>query len=156
MEEKERYSFEYADDGFDINDDELVYIFDNKNNKDIIICAYMDYKQGKDLCDLLNQLDKQNQKLCQQIVDLNKENNKLREFRDDILRVYAEPYRFYKEIQQLQQSQKQLAIEEFEKLLSKLSNIENTLINCGNGKEDAICWFVRLINDQIKELKGEE
>lgn len=60
-----------------------------------------------------------------------------------------------KKIEQLKQAQKQLAIKELEKLISSLSNIENTLINCGNGKEDAICWFVKLIDNQIKQLKGE-
>ena len=53
------------------------------------------------------------------------------------------------------QSQTQTAIAELEKVLAKLSNIENTLINCGNGKEDAICWFVNIIDQQIKSLKGE-
>ena len=143
MEEKERYSFEYADDGFDINDDKLVYIFDNKNNKDIVICAYMDYKQGKDLCDLLNLQDKQNQKLCRQIIKLNKENNKLLKFKEDILRVQAEPYQFYKENQQLKKQ-----LEEKNKEIEKLSLYSEKLykLQARIGLEE------RTVGDVVEEL----
>lgn len=65
-----------------------------------------------------------------------------------------------KEIAELEEQdeiyQNQTAIAELENVKEKLSNIENTLINCGNGKEDAICWFVNIIDQQIKELKGEK
>lgn len=104
--------------------------------------------------DLLNQQNNQNQKLCQQIVDLNKENNKLRKFRDDILQVQAEPYRLYKENQQLKEQQKQLAIEELEKLK------EHIVLN-DKYDEDYGCNIIRTfdlledIRDRIKKLKGE-
>lgn len=89
MKEKERYSLEEFDD----IDWELA-IVDNELGKSLTF---------EEIKNLLSLQGKENQKLCQQIVGLNKENNKLREFRDDILRVQAEPYQFYKEIQRLKQ-----------------------------------------------------
>jgi len=58
MEEKERYSFEHWDTEFDIDDNALVYIFDNENNKHIVICTDMNCEEGRDLCALLNEQDK--------------------------------------------------------------------------------------------------
>ena len=88
MEEKERYKLESHNGTFcDFHDTETDKWY---TRKDLVT-------------DLLNQQDKEIKKLCQQIIDLNKENNKLRKFRDDILRVQAEPYQFYKENQQLKQ-----------------------------------------------------
>lgn len=134
MEEKERYSLEEFDD----IDWELA-IVDNELSKSLTF---------EEIKNLLNLQGKENQKLCQQIVDLNKENNKLREFRDDILRVQAEPYQFYKEIQQLRQSQKQLAISELEKVEEILWDSQDIGNVIDNDK------FLEKLNYLIKELKG--
>ena len=100
MEEKERYEL--------VEEDFAYAIVDNEKHK-----TYQnDCFDFSNICDLLNRQDKENQKLCQQIVNLNKENNKLREFKDDILRVQAEPYRFYKKIQQLHELPKKI-VEDF-------------------------------------------
>ena len=100
MEEKERYEL--------VEEDFAYAIVDNEKHK-----TYQnDCFDFSNICDLLNRQDKENQKLCQQIVNLNKENNKLREFKDDILRVQAEPYRFYKKIQQLYELPKKI-VEDF-------------------------------------------
>lgn len=154
MEEKERYSLEEFDD----IDWELA-IVDNELGKSLTF---------EEIKNLLNLQGKENQKLCQQIVDLNKENNKLREFRDDILRVQAEPYQFYKEIQQLRQSQKQLAISEIEKTKmccekfadELYDNLVDTVLptDIDKPKREAIKFLYlvsEFIDNQIKKLKGE-
>lgn len=112
--------------------------------------------------ELKKRYDSQEKLLSQKLAKNSKltlENQRIREdlqAKDILVNTYMLVVGTLDNAKQLKHSQKQLAIEEFEKLLSKLSNIENTLINCGNGKEDAICWFVKLINDQIEKLKGEK
>ena len=89
MKEKERYSLEEFDD----IDWELA-IVDNELGKSLTF---------EEIKNLLNLQDKEIKKLCQQIIDLNKENNDLRKFKEDILRVQAEPYQLYEENQRLKQ-----------------------------------------------------
>lgn len=126
-------------------DPELTFIFDTNTEQK--------YFYLSPVCNLLNQQDKR----IKELEEMNKKLDKRASRNFDAYMKCSKKYtKLLDENLQLKQSQKQLAIKEFERLLSKLSNIENTLINCGNGKEDAICWFVRLINDQIKSLKGEE
>lgn len=127
MEEKERYSLEEFDD----IDWELA-IVDNELGKSLTF---------EEIKNLLNLQGKENQKLCQQIVDLNKENNKLREFRDDILRVQAEPYQFYKKIQQLKQE-----VNDWKQRFNSSEKWNKTLLqNSATVSE--------LKNDKIKQLK---
>lgn len=136
MEEKERYSW------YNHSTEE---IYDNKENIVFVGAITVLNQQNRRIWELVEE----NKKLKEQL-------SKKEEIYKHIMSGEHIPANIAeKSLKLSEQSQKQLAIEEFEKILSKLSNIENTLINCGNGKEDAICWFVRLIDDQIKELKGE-
>lgn len=38
-----------------------------------------------------------------------------------------------------------------DEIIAQLSRIEDTLINCGNGKEDALAYFLKI----LKNIKGE-
>lgn len=42
-----------------------------------------------------------------------------------------------------------------EKIMSKMDNVVDTLINCGNGKEDAIAWFCDILQEILKEYEEE-
>lgn len=103
----------------------------------------------------LNQQDKENKKLCQQIIKLNKENNKLLKFKEDILRVQAGPYQFYKENQQLKEG-----VKEKEKLIERLQGVIDKL----RDKKFAGKILVEAVNavyeplfknkcDEVEELK---
>lgn len=38
-----------------------------------------------------------------------------------------------------------------DEIIAQLSRIEDTLINCGNGKEDVLAYFLKI----LKNIKGE-
>lgn len=139
MKEKERYEI-YKDSR------ENSYICDTSKN--------VDYKTYQEFVNLLNQQDKR-------IKELESE-NKVGEFwhsayrgkQLDYDKVYAELRQSYNEIQQLKQSQKQLAISELEKMrheipfLAGLTQSETFFVNYNQ-----LRYY---IDNQIKELKGEE
>ena len=145
MEEKERYEL--------VEEDFAYAIVDNEKHK-----TYQnDCFDFSNICDLLNRQDKENQKLCQQIVNLNKENNKLREFKDDILRVQAEPYRFYKKIQQLHDLPKKI-VEEIRDIAEDYWDF-NICEECGNVPDlNALTTkdFEEILATILKKYGGED
>lgn len=152
MEEKERYYYKKIF-GDCVMPEGLFEIKDRESNFYLII----ENKEDVDtITNLLNQQDMENKKLCQQIVDLNKENNKLQKFRDDILRVQAEPYQFYKENQQLKQAQEQLAIDK----MTELYDLTDEIYHSNDmDKEWLLDWLkaeIWKLNQEIKLLKEEK
>lgn len=65
------------------------------------------------------------------------------------------------QIQEMQEHQKAILLADktiketrekvIEEIIAQLSKIEDTLINCGNGKEDALAYFLEI----LKKVKGE-
>lgn len=121
MEEKERYKV-YKDNR------EHSYICDTSKN--------VDYKIYQEFVDLLNQQDARIKELENMVID---KQNKLYSRLDEIKKLQEEN-------QQLKQAQKQLAIEELEKL-KQVFKIKATIdINKG---------IIEVINEQIENIKGE-
>ena len=113
-----------------------------------------EFKKGIEEIAHSNDLEKENKELKQKLADKEDLLKKYTQLNEDLTKRLDDRCDIC--IEKHKQSQNQTAIEELERILAKLSNIENTLINCGNGKEDAICWFVNIIDQQIKSLKGEK
>ena len=130
MEEKERYIIDRFDED----------IFDTKKEY---------YPSNQTICEIINQQDKRIKELCKQVIELNKENNILRKFKDDILIVQENPFQFWKENQQLRQSQKQLAIKELEELQKEFDYCPYS------GDSICVAEVYDKIFAKIKELKGE-
>lgn len=59
-------------------------------------------------------------------------------------------------IKELQEQLKSQPKEIIEKIISKMDNVVDTLINCGNGKEDAIAWFCGILKEISKEYEGKD
>ena len=128
MEEKERYVIRY----------DLDYkqcLIDTEENQGV-----GDYIK---IVKLLNQQDKR-------IKELEKENKKA-----NINNYLADYWLAEKKNQQLKQSQKQLAIEELEKIYNLFEPYENsqkdTILCANNGIS-----FIDYLDNRIKELKGEK
>ena len=138
MEEKERYII-------GIGKGEDIFIADNDRKAMFTITT-------KKLQDLLNQQDKHIKKLQEEIKKTNI-NNYLdcfsifnsKKFNTNINNYQADYWLVEKENQQLKQSQKQLAISELEK-------VKRTFIDVAWEDVD---FAIEIIDDQIKELKGE-
>ena len=60
-----------------------------------------------------------------------------------------------KEIQQLKQQLHDLPKKIVEEIKIEMGSIEDILINCGNGKEDALSWFNKILDTILKKY-GEE
>ena len=41
-----------------------------------------------------------------------------------------------------------------ETIKNQMGSIEDVLINCGNGKEDALCWFNEILDTILKKYEG--
>ncbi len=60
-----------------------------------------------------------------------------------------------KENQQLKQQLHDLPNKIVEDIKMQMGSIEDILINCGNGKEDALCWLNRILETTLKKYGGE-
>ena len=137
MEGKERYSYDYFIDG-------AVFI-DTENDRDMDMDT---------VCSLLNQQDKR-------IKELEKENQQFKQQLEKTKQTgsYQVMLMCQKENillrQQLKQSQKQLAIEELEKV-KELGFIQSYTLDVPNILILKYEDFKQLLDNQIKKLKGEE
>ncbi len=128
MEEKERFELEFEDNGF------KNYVLDKENMENF-------YVSFTDLVILLNKQDNKIKLLEQQNLSLQEQS-----IRDN--------QNWIEEVEQLKQSQKQLAIAELEKVKNYFDDKED------NGESEG--WIitnrvvVEYVDNQIKELKGEE
>lgn len=61
-----------------------------------------------------------------------------------------------KRVQELDQQLKKLPNEIIEEIRRGMGNIESILINCGNGKEDALCWFNNILKEILKKYGVED
>ena len=61
-----------------------------------------------------------------------------------------------KENQQLKQQLHELPKKIVEDIKIRMGSIEDILINCGNGKEDALCWLNRILETTLKKYGGED
>ena len=55
------------------------------------------------------------------------------------------------ENQQLKQQLHELPKKIVEEIKRQMGSIEDILINCGNGKEDALCWFNECLDTILKK-----
>ena len=60
------------------------------------------------------------------------------------------------ENQQLKQQLHDLPKKIVEDIKIQMGSIEDILINCGNGKEDALSWFNRILETTLKKYGGED
>ena len=60
------------------------------------------------------------------------------------------------ENQQLKQQLHDLPKKIVEEIKIQMGSIEDVLINCGNGKEDALCWFNECLDSILKKYGGED
>ena len=143
MEEQERYTIE----SFEI--EESPVIFDNKTQQKILTLIDYNYDEITHLKDLLNHYFKRIKELESEV--------KVGEFwhsayqgkQLDYDLVYAELRKAMDEIQQLKQSQKQLAISELEKALVLIHNA----VNLESPEYDLVGLYDTIVH-QIKSLKG--
>lgn len=57
--------------------------------------------------------------------------------------------------QSIKTHDRKLVKEVCEKIKDKLGSIEDMLINLGNGKEDAFCYFIKILKEVEKEFEDE-
>ena len=169
MEEKERYEIRHEDDGFDINNDFIDYIVDTKTGE---------YFTHIKICDLLNQQDKRIKELKGRIKTLKTSKAHFKKISENVVDLLLKLNKFigspqirdlnyYKVIEdtknyieQLKQSQKQLAISELKKVKQLLDeykwfqgeNKYSFVDDC------AVDWtdIEKVFNNKIKELGGGE
>lgn len=146
MAQKERY---YIKCDMIIDEEKII-----NSEQDVTIC---DIDDSDILVNLLNRQDKEIKKLKQQLTNALKEYQEYREVvTEDIEKEVDERMRdtikeFHLDIEQLKQSQKQLAIEELEKALVLIQNA----VNLESPEYDLVGLYDAIV-DQIKSLKGEE
>lgn len=62
----------------------------------------------------------------------------------------------YDEAEELKQQLHNLPKKIVEDIKIQMGSIEDILINCGNGKEDALCWLNRILDTILKKYGGED
>ena len=118
---KERYVIQ--EDDLEIEPDAIVDIETNTMYE----CSSIDMG---DLCKLLNDYETRIQDLEQEQIDEMQEHQKAMLLADKTIKETREKV--------------------IEEIIAQLSKIEDTLINCGNGKEDALAYFLEI----LKRVKG--
>ena len=139
MEEKERYEIH-------IYDDICVDLYDNGVLDKSINDTYK-------LEELLNQQSKRIKELEEELDDAKKDYIPKLEF--GLQRANKMGRDAEKENQQLKQQLHELPKKIVEEIKRQMGSIEDILINCGNGKEDALCWFNECLDSILKKY-GEE
>lgn len=66
---------------------------------------------------------------------------------------YADICEIYKTVKNLKQHDRELVKEVCDEIKNKLGSIEDILINLGNGKEDALSYFMYILNKIQKEFE---
>lgn len=84
------------------------------------------------ICERLNNYDKEMKELVQEQVEEMQEHQKAMLIADKAIK-----------------DERKRVVDE---IIAQLSRIEDTLINCGSGKEDALAYFLEI----LKNIKGEE
>ena len=139
MEEKERYEVMSPSlNGY-------AYIHDFKT--DNVLNTY-------DSCDLLNQQSKRIKELEEELNDAKRDYIPKLEF--GLQRANKMGRDTEKENQQLKQQLQDLPNKIVEDIKIQMGSIEDILINCGNGKEDALCWFNECLDSILKKYGGEQ
>lgn len=64
-------------------------------------------------------------------------------------------YKLPMENAQLKQQLHELPKKIVEEIKRQMGSIEDILINCGNGKEDTLCWFNECLDTILKKYGGE-
>ena len=139
MEGKERYEIH-------IYDDICVDLYDNGVLDKSINDTYK-------LEELLNQQSKRIKELEEELDDAKKDYIPKLEF--GLQRANKMGRDAEKENQQLKQQLHELPKKIVEEIKRQMGSIEDILINCGNGKEDALCWFNECLDSILKKY-GEE
>ena len=62
----------------------------------------------------------------------------------------------YDEAEELKQRLNNLPKKIAEEIKRQMGSVEDILINCGNGKEDALCWFNECLDSILKKYGGED
>ena len=106
-----------------------------------------------DSCDLLNQQSKRIKELEEELDDAKRDYIPKLEF--GLQRANKMGRDAEKENQQLKQQLHELPKKIVEEIKRQMGSIEDILINCGNGKEDALCWFNECLDSILKKY-GEE
>lgn len=75
----------------------------------------------------------------EQLIDMNEKSNKIK-----------------KESYYLKQQLHELPKKIVEDIKIQMGSIEDILINCGNGKEDALSWFNECLDSILKKYGGED
>ena len=79
---------------------------------------------------------------------LNQQSKRIKELEDLVIVIEKN--------QQLKQQLHELPKKIVEDIKMQMGSIEDILINCGNGKEDALCWLNRILETTLKKYGGED
>ena len=106
--------------------------------------------------EVLNQQDKENQQLKQQVNDWKQRFGSSEERNKQLTDNSVKALELKNEkIKKLKQQLHDLPKKIVEDIKIQMGSIEDILINCGNGKEDALCWFNECLDSILKKYGGE-
>lgn len=170
MEEKERYEYFFGTNT----------IKDNKTNQFYGCAVDLLNQQDKQIKELEEELDdakrdyipklefglqrankmgrdaeKENQKLKQQLVASESKRKILEEKVKCLFEENEECFVDGQKYNELKQQLHELPKKIVEDIKIQMGSIEDILINCGNGKEDALCWLNRVLETTLKKYGGE-
>ena len=86
---------------------------------------------------------------------LDNKTNKIIKVIDTLNQQYKRIKELEQENQQLNQQLHDLPKKIVEDIKIQMGSVEDILINCGNGKEDALCWINRILDTVLKKYGGE-
>lgn len=111
---------------------------------------------GREITEYPEFIDKKDKKIVdleKQIKILKEEYSKLIEDKFDITK---EKFEWKGYAHTLEYKLKELPKKIVEEIRMEMGSIEDILINCGNGKEDALCWFNNILKEILKKYGVED
>ena len=125
------------------------FVYDIKYLKHCINCG----REITEYPEFVDEKDKKIVDLEKQIKILKEEYSKLIEDKFDVTK---EKFEWKGYAHTLEYKLKELPKKIVEEIRMEMGSIEDILINCGNGKEDALCWFNNILKEILKKYGVED